>query len=253
LCFPPDVRPEAWAHLLIPEPGGATSPRQTKAGAQVISSWATVQLGDGSYVGIGLDIRERVRFEDCLRDNEQRYRTLVEMSPDAISVERDGVIEFVNSTAVNLLGARAPDEVVGRPILDFIHPDYRKRVERQFVRLRKNRKPCRPRRKNWWRLDGMALDIELAAMPITFENQPANQVVLRDISQRKQVETKLRDNAVKLQQQAQLLDLAHDSIVVNDMEAESHSGTMGPSKPMAGLPGRRWAESATSCSRPAFP
>ena len=64
----------------------------------------------------------------------------------------------------------------------------------------------------------MALDIELAARPITFENQPANQVVLRDITQRKQVETKLRDNAMKLQQQAQLLDLAHDSIVVNDMQ-----------------------------------
>ncbi len=91
-------------------------------------------------------------------------------------------------------------------------------MERQFARLRKGRKPMPTTEEKIVRLDGVALDIELAAMPITFEGKPANQVVLRDISQRKQVETKLRDNAMKLQQQAQLLNLAHDSIVVNNME-----------------------------------
>lgn len=228
-----DLRPRNITELTVPEPQGQDEARsflreaqdgwrdltvRTHNGEKVVSSWASVQLADGSYVGIGLDIRERTRFEDRLRDNERRYRTLVEMSPDAITVECDGVIEFVNSTAVALLGATRPDEVIGRPVLDFIHPDYRTRVQRQFARLRKGRKPVPTSEEKIVRLDGMALDIELAAMPIVFENQPANQIVLRDITQRKQVETKLRDNAMKLQQQAQLLDLAHDSIVVHDME-----------------------------------
>ena len=55
-------------------------------------------------------------------------------------------------------------------------------------------------------------------MPIVFEGRPANQIVLHDITQRKQVETRLQENARQLQQQAELLNLAHDSIVVNDME-----------------------------------
>lgn len=218
LCFPPEIRREAWEHLLIPEPQWRDFFAQTKTGERIISSWATVQLADGSYVGIGLDLRERTRFEDCLRGNEQRYRTLVEMSPDAITVERNGVIEFANSTTARLLAVQSAEELIGRFLLDFIHPDYRKRVDRQFARLRRSRKPMQTTEEKIVRADGMALDIELAAMPITFENQPANQVVLRDITQRKQVETKLRDNAMKLQQQAQLLDLAHDSIVVNDMQ-----------------------------------
>jgi PAS domain S-box-containing protein len=217
-CFPAPVRQEVWEHLLLPEPLWRDFFAQTTDGSQVISSWATVQLADGSYVGIGIDIRERTRFENRLRENEQRYRTLVEMSPDAISVECDGLIAFVNSTALRLFGATTPEEIVGRPLLDFFPPDYQKRVDRQFTRLRKSRKPMATTEEKIQRLDGMALDIELAAMPIVFEGQPANQVVLRDITQRKQVETKLRDNAMKLQQQAQLLDLAHDSIVVNDME-----------------------------------
>ncbi len=219
LCFPePEARREAWEHMMAAQPGWRDFFVQRKDGEKVISSWASVQLGDGSYLGIGIDIRERTQLENCLRENEQRYRTLVEMSPDAISVERDGVIQFVNSTAVRLLGAKAPEEIVGRPILDFIHPDHRQRVDRQLVRLRQRRKPMPTTEEKLLRLNGTAIDIELAAMPIIFENQPANQVVLRDITPRKQVETKLRENATKLQQQAQLLDLAHDSIVVNDME-----------------------------------
>ncbi len=219
LCFPePEVRREAWEYLKAGEGGWRDFFVPKKDGGKVISSWASVQLADGSYLAISIDIRERVQLEVCVRESEQRYRTLVEMSPDAISVERDGVIQFVNSTAVNLLGARTAEEIVGRPILDFIHPDHRKRVDRQLVRLRQRRKPMPTTEEKLVRPDGTTIDIELAAMPIIFENRPANQVVLRDITPRKQVETKLRENATKLQQQAQLLDLAHDSIVVNDME-----------------------------------
>ncbi len=219
LCFPdPRVRREAWEHLKTPEPQWRDFFAQAKDGSRVIVSLASVQLADSSYVAIGIDLRERARFEDCLRENEQRYRTLVEMSPDAISVERDGIIQFVNTTALNLFGVKATEEIVGQPILDFIHPDYRKRVESQFARLRKRRKPMPTTEEKFVRRDGTALDIELAARPITFEGQPANQVILRDITPRKQVENKLRENTMKLQQQAQLLDLAHDSIVVNDLE-----------------------------------
>ncbi len=218
LSFPAEVRQEVWEHLKTPEPQWRDFFAQAKDGSRIIVSLASVRLADGSYVAIGLDLRERVRFEECLRENEQRYRTLVEMSPDAIGVERDGIIQFVNTTALNLFGVKATEEIVGRSILDFIHPDYRKRVESQLARLRKRRKPTPATEEKLVRLDGTALDIELAAMPITFEGQPANQVILRDITPRKQVENKLRENTMKLQQQAQLLDLAHDSIVVNDME-----------------------------------
>jgi len=214
----PECRRAFREHILTSEPLWQDHFIRTAGADEVLSAWATVKLADGSYVGIGLDIRARKELENRLRENEERYRTLVEMSPDAITVERDGVIAFANSTAVRLLGARAPDAIVGRPLLDFIHPDHRRRVDSHFTRLRKRRKPMPTTEERLARLDGTALDIELAARPIVFEGQPANQVVLRDITARKQVETKLRDNAVRLQQQAQLLDLAHDSIVVNDME-----------------------------------
>ncbi|MGE5295156.1 MAG: PAS domain S-box protein, partial [Solirubrobacterales bacterium] len=164
-----------------------------------------------------IDIRERRQFEDRIRESEERYRTLVELSPDAIVVEREGMTEFVNSTAVKLLGAHSDADLVGKPILDLVHPDHRALAERQLTYLRR-RRPLPPSEDRIVRLDGTPVDVEMAAMPIVFEGRPANQIVLRDITQRKQVEARLQENAKQLQQQAQLLNLAHDSIVVNDLE-----------------------------------
>jgi PAS domain S-box-containing protein len=218
LCYPdPAYRREVWAHMIAAEPGWRDFLVQSKDGDKIVSAWASIHLSDGTYLAIGIDVRERRRFEDRIRESEERYRTLVELSPDAIAVEREGIIQFVNTTAVKLLGARAGEELVGRPILDLMHADYRSRAERQFTYLRR-RRPLPPSEDRIVRLDGTPVDVEMAAMPILFEGRPANQIVLRDITQRKQVEARLQENAKQLQQQAELLNLAHDSIVVNDLD-----------------------------------
>jgi PAS domain S-box-containing protein len=218
LCYPdPEYRREVWSYMIAAQPGWRDFLVQGKDGGKIVSAWASIRLSDGTYLAIGIDIRERRQFEDRLRESEERYRTLVELSPDAIGVERDGIIQFVNTTAVKLLGAHSDEDLVGRPILDIVHPEYRPRAERQFKYLRR-RRPLPPSEDRIVRLDGTPVDVELTAIPIVFESQPANQIVLRDITQRKQVEARLQDNAKQLQQQAELLNLAHDSIVVNDMD-----------------------------------
>ncbi len=214
----PAYRRKAWDYMLAAEPGWRDFFVQRKQGGKVTSSWANVRLSDGSYLGIGIDIRERKRWENRLRESEERYRTLVELSPDAIGVERDGMIQFVNSMAVTMLGADTAKELLGRSILDFVHPDHRRRAQRQFRYLRRRRKPLALTEQKIICLDGTPLDVEMAGMPITFENKPATQIVMRDITRRKEAEARLQESARQLQQQAELLDLAHDSIVVNDMD-----------------------------------
>jgi PAS domain S-box-containing protein len=217
--FPdPALRQQAWEYLRGGAPGWRDFLVQAKDDGQVISSWASVRLSNNSYVGIGIDIRQRYQFESRLRESEERYRTLVELAPDAIVVERDGRLCFVNSTAVRLFGAPSAPEILGRPILEFMHADYRGQAERQLKHPRHGRKAASTLEGKIVRLDGVAIDVETTVIPITFEDAPANQVVLRDITQRKQIEDRLRDSAHQLQQQAELLDLAHDSIVVYDME-----------------------------------
>lgn len=220
LCYPnPAYRKEVWEYMKTAPPNDWRDFLvQTKDRGKIASSWTNVQLSDGSYLGIGIDIRRRKRLENRIRSSEERYRTLVELSPDGIGVERKGIIQFVNSTACRLLRAESPADLIGKPIIDFIHPDYRQRTIRQLQFLRHRRKPLRVVEAQVVALDGSVLDVELSEMPIAFENKPATQIIMRDITQRKEAQARLRENARQLQQQAELLDLAHDTILVQDME-----------------------------------
>lgn len=218
-CYPdPADRQMAWEQRVAAHPGWSDLVVQSESGQKVASSWAHVRLSDGSYIGIGIDTRERKRYQDCIRESEQRYRTLVELSPDGIGVECEGTVLFVNATACKLLMADNADDLIGKPVLDLVHPDYRQRTERQLDFLRRRRRPLRVTEAKVVRRDGSALDVELSAMPITYQNKPATQIVMRDITQRKVAEARLRDNAIELEQQAELLNLAYDTIIVTDME-----------------------------------
>ena len=74
------------------------------------------------------EVAERKRAEEALRESEERYRLLVELSPDTIAIHSEGKFVFVNPAATKFLGASAK-ELIGKPILDVVHPDYREIVE----------------------------------------------------------------------------------------------------------------------------
>lgn len=219
LLYPdPQEQQEIRQYMLSGEPGWRDFQAQRKRGGKVLSSWANIRLADDSYIGIGIDIRERQRFEDRLRESQERYRTLVEMSPDAITVTRDDAILFANAAAARLFGVDKAEDLIGRAVLDVIHPDDRQETHEQHMTVQVQRVPLQSVEKRIVRLDGLPLDVEAAAMPITFEGGPAVQIVMHDITERKRNEDRLRRSAWQLQQQAELLNLAHDTIMVHDMD-----------------------------------
>src|SRR6266496_5337386 len=68
--------------------------------------------------GVMLEITERKRAEEALKESEERYRVLVEFSPNSICVHRDGNLLYVNPAGVRLFGAKNPEQLVGRSVLD---------------------------------------------------------------------------------------------------------------------------------------
>ena len=127
----------------------------------------------------------RFDVEVELRQSEDRYRQLVELSPEGIGVERDDKIAFMNTAAARLLGTKNPAELIGRQILDFVHPDYRKRTHRQLEYLRRKGEALPLRENIFLRVDGTTMDVEVAATPLIYGNRPAAQIVFRDITERK--------------------------------------------------------------------
>jgi PAS domain S-box-containing protein len=136
--------------------------------------------------------RERERAEKRLKESEERYRRLVELSPDAVIVHGGGETLFVNTAGAGLFGAASPEELIGKPVMELIHPDYREIVWARIVRTQERGERTDLIREKFLRLDGRAVDVEAVSTPIAYRGEAATLVVARDVTERKRAEEELR-------------------------------------------------------------
>jgi len=164
-----------------------------------------------------VDVTEREKAEATLRESEERYRFLVELSPEAIFVSSGGKHVFVNNAAVKLLGASGPDQIVGKPLTDFVHPDYREIVTERIRKSLETGIPPTIIEEKFIRLDGTVIDVEVRSAPLVYQGNPAMQAVVCDITERKRMEEMLVEEATR---RRILVDDARDGIVVLDEDAK---------------------------------
>ena len=141
------------------------------------------------------DITERRRADEALRESEERYRSLVALSPDAILVHSEGRIVYVNTAGVKLLGAASPDEIIGKPALDLIHPDYQEIVRERVQLVLTQGDKVDPIEEKIVCLDGRVMDAEVSGSFIFYQGKPSIQNVIRDITERKAFEEQLEYQA----------------------------------------------------------
>lgn len=136
------------------------------------------------------------RSEVELRESEERYRKLVELLPDAIMVHAAGRVEYLNPAGARLWGGDSPRVFVGMSYWDLVHPDDRAFVKERVHRIEQGlESPLREYR--IVRLDGGVVPVEAAGTLISYRGKPANLVMFRDITARKEAEAKLRDTLAR--------------------------------------------------------
>ena len=131
--------------------------------------------------------------EERLRESEERFQRVVELSPDAIAVHAEGVVLFINTAGAKLLRAEGPERIVGKPVAELIHPDYHGLVRERIEKAGRG-EASPPAEIKFIRLDGTELYGELASAPLLYQGRPALQAVVRDLTRRKQAEQTLRES-----------------------------------------------------------
>jgi PAS domain S-box-containing protein len=139
------------------------------------------------------DISSRREEKEALLESEERYRSLVEGSPDSIAIHAEGKFVYVNPAGVTLIGAKSQAELIGKSILDIIPPESRNMVLKRIGNLEKGKKVALIEGK-FIKLDGSVIDVEVVEIPVRYKGRSATQVMVRDISSRKNAEKETRKN-----------------------------------------------------------
>ncbi|HET8796334.1 MAG TPA: EAL domain-containing protein, partial [Thermoanaerobaculia bacterium] len=140
---------------------------------------------------------ERIRTYRALRDSEERYRLMAEYSTDLIArTTRDGIFVYASDAARTLLGYEPP-ELIGRHVLDFVHPDDHHVVKR-FIALLELRRSSHTFSFRARRKDGSAVWFESTSRAIVDpETKSIEEIVSvsRDISERRRAEEQIEYQA----------------------------------------------------------
>ena len=132
-----------------------------------------------------LRVADKRKVEGALEESEDRYKRLVDLLPDAVVVHRGGKIVFGNAAFARLLHEDSPERLVGKSILDLMHPDDHWVAWRNWEQFSETQQHTPLMEQRMMRQDGQTFDVDFVATSFRINDRPAVLVVIRDISERK--------------------------------------------------------------------
>ncbi len=155
------------------------------------------KAGPGQFAVVFQDITERKLAAEALIESETNFRLLVETAPDAIFIQTAGRFAYLNSAALKLFGAESAGQIVGRPLLERIHPDFHATAGERSRVLNDDRRPVSTMQQIYLKMDQSPVEIEVSAVPFKFKGDNGALAFVRDVSHRKKAEAALRESEEK--------------------------------------------------------
>ncbi|GHF55584.1 diguanylate cyclase (GGDEF)-like protein/PAS domain S-box-containing protein [Amycolatopsis bartoniae] len=199
----------------------------------------TARRNEEHLLGIAHNVTDRHEDRRELADLADRYRLLVELSPDMIAVHQDGALVYANPAAVRFAGGESPAALLGRPITDFVDTRSKTEMLGRLKRLSEPGATTEPAEAVFVRPDGTSCPMEVVSVRTTWAGRPAYQVIMRDVSAQKAAEAALR-------YQAALVQHVSDAIIATDAKGRVTSWNPAAETiyglPSGGALGRRVSE-----------
>jgi PAS domain S-box-containing protein len=192
---------------------------ETAARALQLGARAWLPVDDlGSLAGFVSDLQASRQQDRRLGEiaavagqHSERYRGLIELSPDPLLVHRRGVFIYANAAIARLMGASSPEALEGRTLFEFLHPDDRTEAVQRAQRVWSEAQ-LPPAEWRVYRLDGSLRHVETSAWPIIYEDEPANLLVCRDITDRKLAEETRQRLLIQEQEARAAADAARERL-----------------------------------------
>lgn len=137
------------------------------------------------------NITDRKRAERALKESEEKYRTLVELSPDPIVIAQDNLLKLINKAFTETLGVTQQDVANGLNFLDFIQDQDKKLARQRYDNRLAGQKVSKSLAIDILTKDGRLVPCETSSTIIQFDGRPADMVIMRDVSERRKAEAEL--------------------------------------------------------------
>ncbi len=164
----------------------------------------TIIGGRRCITSIVHDITDRKRAECELVESEARFRMFVENAPDSVFVQTNSCFAYVNHKTIELYGAKSEHELIGRNVPETFAEDCRAKVIDRIKTLNEVGKAVPLREEVILRMDGSHLEVEASAVPIRYNGQDGALVFMRDITERRRMESERMEMEMQLQQKQRL-------------------------------------------------
>jgi len=192
-----------------------------------IIAWHNTPLNDetGKRIGIlasGEDVTDRKRMEDSLRTSEERYRTLVEGSGQAIiSVNRNGKILFLNKISEKILNLSSAHGY-GKRVEDVLPGKMGQNLAENIKQVVQTRMPLI--REDSAKINGGSRWVEWRIHPMRSNHQVDSVLIIAvDVTERKMADEKLRQSYEKMQKTLQgIVTALTSTIEIRDPYTAGH-------------------------------
>lgn len=168
--------------------------------------------GEASGLAVVRDISDQVALEEARAETEARYKHLLDISPDAIYVHKEGKVVLINEAGARVFGADSVEDMLGMEAIDLVHPDEREEVLKRQGELRTRDNGLLRLSQKRLRVDGSVFQAQVLATPVQWEGARGGMVIIRDVTDRLRAEQALKDGQ---EQYRRLLEINPDAIYVH--------------------------------------
>ncbi|MCH1627646.1 PAS domain S-box protein [Fredinandcohnia quinoae] len=160
----------------------------------VMASYRPIKKGNIIAVATYKEITEIKQVMKELKESEERYRRVLESSPEALVVLTEGIVRYINQAGLDLLKAKSSSQVIGRSALDFVHSSNRNQVIKRMSEAANQERNGDIVVHKYVSLTGDTIYAETTSAPIIEQGQASLVLMFRDVTTKRRAEKALRES-----------------------------------------------------------